>query len=95
MKQAVFSNDTSEEPRKRLGHRKRLKSERPAINNGDSMNDYTRGVFEALSWVEKLVEDLKEKPEGWKVLAKELHDASLDIKRGVAVDFRHRLRATS
>lgn len=58
------------------------------------MNDYTRGAFEALSWVESLIENLKHNPEGWKTLAKEVNDATIDIKRGIGVDFRYRLRAT-
>lgn len=58
------------------------------------MNDYTRGAFEALSWVESLIENLKNHPEGWKTLTKEVNDATIDIKRGIGVDFRYRLRAT-
>jgi hypothetical protein len=59
------------------------------------MNDYTRGAFEALSWVESLIENLKHNPEGWKTLTKEVNDATIDIKHGIGVDFRYRLRATS
>lgn len=59
------------------------------------MNDYTRGAFEALSWVESLIDDLKHHPEGWKIITKEVNDATIDIKRGVGVDFRYRLRATT
>ncbi|RLI46326.1 hypothetical protein DRO69_03305 [Candidatus Bathyarchaeota archaeon] len=59
------------------------------------MNDYTRGAFEALSWVEGLIDDLKNHPEGWKILMKEVNEATIDIKRGVGVDFRYRLRATT
>jgi len=52
----------------------------------------TGAVFEALSWLEDLLTDLRNDPEGVKKALREVQDAIQDIKKGVAVDFRHRLR---
>lgn len=59
------------------------------------MNDYCRGAFETLAWIDNLIEDLKDNPKGWRLLTEEVNAAIVDIKRGVGVDFRHRLRATA
>ena len=56
------------------------------------MREGTGAVFEALSWLEDLLSDLKDDPEGAKKALREIRDAIEDIKKGVAVDFRHRLR---
>jgi len=60
-----------------------------------AFNDYCRGAFETLAWLEGLMEDLKQHPKGWRILTDEVNAAIVDIKRGVGVDFRHRLRATA
>jgi len=52
----------------------------------------TGAVFEALSWLEDLLTDLRNDPEGVKKALREVQDAIEDIKKGVAVDFRYRLR---
>ena len=59
------------------------------------MNEYCKGAFEALSWLESLLPDLKDNPQGWKLLEQEVNDAMIDIKRGIGVDFRYRLKATA
>ncbi len=58
------------------------------------MNEYTRGAFECLSWLEEVITMLKEKGESWEPLSLEIDGAIRDIRRGVGVDFRERLRAT-
>lgn len=57
-----------------------------------AMREGTGAVFEALSWLEDLLNDLKEDPEGVRKALREIRDAIEDIKKGVAVDFRYRLR---
>ncbi len=58
------------------------------------MNENTRGAFECLSWLEEVITMLKEKGESWEPLSLEIYGAIRDIRRGVGVDFRERLRAT-
>lgn len=58
------------------------------------MNEYTRGAFECLSWLEEVISKLKEKGESWEPLSLEIDGAIRDIRRGIGVDFRERLRAT-
>ena len=58
------------------------------------MNEDTRGAFECLSWLEEVVSMLKERGESWEPLSVEIDGAIRDIRRGVGVDFRERLRAT-
>ena len=58
------------------------------------MNKYTRGTFECLSWLEEVISMLRERGESWKPLSVEIDGAIRDIRRGVGVDFRERLRAT-
>ena len=60
-----------------------------------SSTNMWRRAFEALSSVESLIHDLKNHPEGWKILTREVDNAIVDIKRGVGVDFRFRLRSTA
>jgi hypothetical protein len=57
------------------------------------MNDYTKGAFECLSWLEAKMEDLDRDSSKWESLRREVGDAINDIRRGVGVDFRERLRA--
>ena len=58
------------------------------------MNDYTKGAFECLSWLEAKMEDLDRDSSKWESLRREVGDAINDIRRGVGVDFRERLRAS-
>ena len=58
------------------------------------MNEYTRGAFECLSWLEEVITMLRERGESWEPLSQEIDVAIRDIRRGVGVDFRERLRAT-
>ena len=58
------------------------------------MNEYTRGAFECLSWLEEVINVLRERGEPWEDLNTEIDSAIRDIRRGVGVDFRERLRAT-
>jgi len=55
------------------------------------MREGTGAVFEALSWIEELLSDLKDQPSGLEKALKEVREAIDDIKKGVAIDFRHRL----
>ncbi|UCH57941.1 MAG: hypothetical protein JSV18_03305 [Candidatus Bathyarchaeota archaeon] len=59
------------------------------------MNEYTRGAFECLSWLEELITRLKKRGDHWESLKREIDGAILDIRRGIGVDFRERLRATA
>lgn len=59
------------------------------------MNDYVRGAFEALNWVEALLADIapeKNQRDQLKNVVTEVEEALADIKEGVAVDFRHKLK---
>ena len=59
------------------------------------MNDYVRGAFEALNWVEALLADIepaKDPRDQLKKAVTEVEEALADIKEGVAVDFRHKLK---
>jgi len=60
------------------------------------VHDYVRGVFEALSWVQRLlVNTVDPEMDPLDVLNKavaEVENAIEDIKEGVAMDFRERLR---
>jgi hypothetical protein len=58
------------------------------------MNEYTRGAFECLSWLEDRISRLESERDSWKTLKREIDEAITDIRRGVGVDFRERLRAT-
>jgi len=58
------------------------------------MNEYTRGAFECLSWLEEVISRLRERGESWEPLRVEIDGAIRDIRRGIGVDFRERLRAT-
>ena len=58
------------------------------------MHDYVRGAFEALSWVQRLVQDFDSKKDPAvqvTALNKEVEAAIMDIKMGVAKDFRWKL----
>ncbi len=57
------------------------------------MDEYAKGVFECLSWLEALMADLDAKDDNWTKLQAEVGDAIYEIRRGVGVDFRNRLRA--
>lgn len=57
-----------------------------------ALHDYVRGAFEALSWVRKLLVDLRRNPEGLERAVREVDEAIEDIREGVAIDFRERLR---
>jgi hypothetical protein len=60
-----------------------------------SLNDYVRGAFEALSWTHVLLVniDSKKDPVGHLDKAiREVEAAMDDIKEGVAVNFRDRLK---
>ena len=58
------------------------------------MNEYTKGAFECLSWLEEVINVLREEGEPLEDLNSEIDSAICDIRRGVGVDFRERLRAT-
>ena len=59
------------------------------------MNDYVRGAFEALNWVHSLLDDIESEKDLDRVkkAVKEVDSAMDDIREGVAVDFRYRLRS--
>ena len=58
------------------------------------MNDYTRGALESLSRLEERISLLESEWDPWQTLKREIDEAITDIRRGVGVDFRERLRAT-
>ena len=53
------------------------------------MNDYVRGAFDALVWVESLLAKLSLDD-----LKREVAGAKGELQAGMAVDFRERLRAS-
>ena len=59
-----------------------------------NMNEYTKGAFECLSWLEDRTSRLETERNRWETLTREIAEAITDIRRGVGVDFRERLRAT-
>ena len=58
------------------------------------MNDYCKGAFEALSWVESLIESTENRPEALEEILKEVNAAIREIREGIAVNFKSRLRST-
>jgi hypothetical protein len=52
------------------------------------------GAFECLSWLEERISRLDSEGDPWRTLKREIDEAATDIRRGVGVDFRERLRAT-
>jgi len=58
------------------------------------MRPYVQGSLEALTWVQELLEGLRGDPHGVDKAIKEVEDALRDLRRGMALDFRERLRAT-
>jgi hypothetical protein len=71
----------------------KLKKGGVVLQPGRHMNDYTKGAFECLSWLEAKMGDLDRNSDKWESLRREVGDAINDIRRGVGVDFRERLRA--
>ncbi len=57
------------------------------------MNDFGKGVFEALSWVGARMTELEDMENKWASLKTEVDEAIRDIRKGIGVDFRERLRA--
>jgi len=66
---------------------------RVSRHEGEKMNEYTKGAFESLSWMEAKMAELDGRGDRWESLRHEIDDAINDIRRGVGVDFRERLRA--
>ena len=58
------------------------------------MNEYTRGTFEYLSWLEEVISMLREKGKSWETFSVKIGEAIHDIQWGVVVNFREHLRAT-
>jgi len=56
------------------------------------LNDYVRGAFEALSWTKEVLVASKKDPAQVDRVLKEIEGAIEDIRSGIAVDFRNRLR---
>jgi len=56
------------------------------------MREGTAAVFEALSWVQEMLSELLNDPKGIEKAVNEVRDAIEDMKKGIAIDFRHRLR---
>ena len=63
-------------------------------HGGAKLHDYVRGAFEALTWVQRLLQtDAKKNPtEQLSKLDGEVEAAIADIKDGVAENFRWKLR---
>ncbi len=57
------------------------------------MDEYSKGVFECLSWLEDRMRDLDGAEGRWDVLKVEIESVIFDLRRGVSVDFRNRLKA--
>ncbi len=57
------------------------------------MDDYAKGVFECLSWFEAMMAELDSSDDRWVRLQREVNEIIYEIRRGVGVDFRNRLRA--
>ena len=57
------------------------------------MDEYSKGVFECLSWLEDRMSDLDGAEGRWDVLKAEIESVIFDLRRGVSVDFRNRLKA--
>ena len=57
------------------------------------MNERLQAMIEALMWVEYMLEEARDRPDGVERVLREVREAMDDIKRGVAVDFRTRLRS--
>jgi len=53
-----------------------------------------RAAFECLSWLEEVINVLRERSEPLEDLNSEIDSVFRDIRRGVGVDFREHLRAT-
>ena len=64
-----------------------------APSNGEAMNERLQAMIEALMWVEYMLEEARNRPDGVERVLREVREAMDDIKRGVAVDFRARLRS--
>ena len=56
------------------------------------MNDYSKGALEALAWVQQLMKGLRDDPDGWARMEREVEAAKDDLLSGVGIDFRRRLR---
>jgi len=65
---------------------------KPAASNEEAMNERLQAMIEALMWVEYMLEEARNRPDGVERVLREVREAMNDIKRGVAVDFRSRLR---
>ena len=63
------------------------------VSRGWALKEYTKGAFECLSWIEARMTDLEGRSDKWDSLRRELAEAVDDVRRGVGVDFRERLRA--
>jgi len=63
------------------------------VGRGWTLKEYTKGAFECLSWIEARMADLEGQGDKWDSLRRELGEAVDDVRRGVGVDFRERLRA--
>ncbi|MGD2200500.1 MAG: hypothetical protein PVJ38_02570 [Candidatus Bathyarchaeota archaeon] len=59
------------------------------------MNEYTKGALECLSWIEGVIKRLEPQGGDWETLLREIDEAVHDIRQGIGVDFRERLRATA
>jgi len=58
------------------------------------MNDYAKGAFECLNWLEAILADLEGRKDSWGLLKREVSDAIHDIRREVGVDFWECFRDT-
>ncbi|MFB0502246.1 MAG: hypothetical protein ACETWE_00230 [Candidatus Bathyarchaeia archaeon] len=56
------------------------------------MREGTAAVFEALSWAQEMLDELLNDPRGIEKALSEVRDAIEDMRKGIAVDFRYRLR---
>jgi len=72
---------------------RKLNKQNNQFTNCSVMNECTKGAFECLSGLEARMVDLDLHDSKWDVLKKEVDDAIHDIRKGMSVDFRHRLRA--
>lgn len=56
------------------------------------MRERAQAVMETLTWVQELLEGLRGDPHGVDKAIREVEDALRDLRRGMALDFRERLK---
>ena len=58
------------------------------VESSPSRQELNKGAFEALTWLQGRMRDLKDREKRWDTLKREVDDAKEDVIRGVGIDFR-------